>query len=98
MAEPCTGAAKVMGSHPVDGSLPGALAARPKTCCACLILTTPRLRFCKALDRLRRNVPTPSPSMTSLPGTAPNLDWHSVAASFSDTATSWKPGGLPQQP
>src|ERR1700729_591957 len=29
MAEPCTGAAKVMGSHPVDGSLPGALAHDP---------------------------------------------------------------------
>ena len=29
----------------------------------------------KALDRSRRNVPMPTPSTTSSPGTAPNPDW-----------------------
>jgi hypothetical protein len=43
-----------------------------------------------------RNVPMPSPSMTSLPGTAPSPDWPSVAPSFSDTAMNWRLGGLPR--
>ena len=33
----------------------------PRMFCACLILITPRLQFCKALARLPRNVPAPSP-------------------------------------